>query len=208
VERFEERALMVQADEDLIRRIRKRDTNAFEVLFTRYEGMVRQHLVCTVHDEDTADDLVQEVFLRVWTHAGQWDGRGTFRMWLFRIATNLALNHLRSVRRRRQQPFEIPVDENNEEDEHPTPAWMVDTSLPRPDVVLEQTEQHQLLRQLIEELPEEKREVFRLVYEAEMEIRDVADTLGIPEGTVKSRLHYATKRLAQEWREIAGEGEE
>ena len=55
------------------------------------------------------------------------------------------------------------------------------------------------------QLPEEKREVLRLIHDAEMEISEVAEKLGIPPGTVKSRLHYATQRLAREWRDEEGE---
>ena len=61
-----------------------------------------------VRDEPAAEDLLQETFLRVWTRAGQWNGQGTFKGWLFRIATNLALNHLRTRRRRPEQPLELP----------------------------------------------------------------------------------------------------
>lgn len=187
------------SDQDLVEQIQARDEDAFEMLFARYGETVRRHLVRTVRDPYAADDLLQEVFLRVWTHAHQWDGRGAFTSWLLRIATNLALNHLRTVRRRRQQPLEIPPDPDDEEDESPVPSWMIDTSSLGPDAVLEQTEQRALFRRLVDDLPEEKREVIRLVHEAEMEIREVAETLGIPEGTVKSRLHYATRRLAQDW---------
>ena len=57
------------------------------------------------------------------------------------------------------------------------------------------------LEHLVEELPRGKREVFRMVFDAEMEIKDVAETLGVPPGTVRSRLHYIRKRLAREWDE-------
>jgi RNA polymerase sigma-70 factor, ECF subfamily len=87
------------------------------------------------------------------------------------------------------------------------PSWMVDHSLPSPDVILEHSERNELLQQLVEGLPTEKRVVFRLVYENEMATRQVAQTLGIPEGTVKSRLHYATRRLAQAWRDLQQEWE-
>ena len=60
----------------------------------------------------------------------------------------------------------------------------------------------------IERLPEEKREVFHLVYEMDMSLRDAADELDIPEGTVKSRLHYAKRRLAREWRNFETDTEE
>jgi len=112
------------------------------------------------------------------------------------------------MRRRRQQLLEVPPDPLDEDDESRVPSWMVDHSLPEPDVLVEQGERRQLLQQLIEELPEEKRAVFRLVHDAEMETRQVAQTLGIPEGTVKSRLHYATRRLAQKWRDLQHEWED
>lgn len=200
---------MIQSDRFLIDKICERDTEAFEVLWTRYSTAVRRHIMRTVQDESAAEDLVQEVFLRIWTSAEQWDGRGNFKAWFFRIATNLALNHLRTLRRRRQQPLEIPPDDYDDADEYaPDPDWMIDTSLRGPDVMLEQAEQSNLLWRLVEKLPEDKREVLQLVYQKELNLRDVAAEIGIPEGTVKSRLHYSIKRLAREWKEIADENEE
>ena len=103
------------SDQDLIERIRERDAKAFETLFARYTETIRRHVARIVRDDSAAEDVVQEVFLRVWTCAAQWDGRGTFKAWLFRIATNVALNHLRAMRRRREQQLEVPADEIDEE---------------------------------------------------------------------------------------------
>src|SRR5918911_756040 len=97
------------ADRELLERIARRDACAFEVLFERHRETVRRRLGAIVRDEAAAEDLSQEVFLRVWTRAEQWDGRGAARAWLLRVATHLALNHLRSVRRRREEPLEIPA---------------------------------------------------------------------------------------------------
>jgi RNA polymerase sigma-70 factor (ECF subfamily) len=198
----------MSSDAELVARVCEHDTQAFEALSTRYRAMIYRHVLATLHDSSAAEDVVQEVFLRVWTHAVQWNGRGTFQAWLFRIATNLALNTLRTVQRRRQQSLEIPADPLDEDDESRVPAWMVDHSQPEPDIILEQSEQNKLLQQLIDGLPAEKRAVFRLVYDAEMQTHQIAETLGIPEGTVKSRLHYATRRLAQQWRDLQQEGED
>ena len=77
---------------------------AFDMLFGRHSSFVAARLGRMVRHGGAADDLLQEVFLRLWTRAEQWDGRGSLRAWLGRIATNLALNHLRSVRRRRLRP--------------------------------------------------------------------------------------------------------
>ncbi|MGH2509459.1 MAG: RNA polymerase sigma factor, partial [Ktedonobacteraceae bacterium] len=186
----------------------RRDSNAFEALSLRYRESIYRHILALIHDAHAAEDLVQEVFLRIWTHAEQWHGSGTLHAWLFRIATNLALNHLRTVQRRRLQALEIPADPLDEDDESSVPAWLVDHAQPGPDVVLEQSERHRLFQQLVNGLPIEKREVLHLVHDAEMNTRQVAEMLGIPEGTVKSRLHYATQRLAREWHHLAQEWED
>ena len=198
--------MIKQSDQFLIDKICERDAEAFETLWARYSTAVRRHIMHTVRDESAAEDLVQEAFLRIWTSAEQWDGRGKFKAWFFRIATNLALNHLRTVRRRKQQPLEIPPDDFDDADESaPDPDWMIDTSINSPDVMLEQAEQSNLLWRLVEELPAEKREVLHLLYLKDLNLREVAAEIGIPEGTVKSRLHYSIKRLAREWKEIADE---
>ena len=201
--------MMDQSDQTLIREIVKRDAAAFETLFARHSASVRQHVLSIVRTEGVAEDLVQEVFLRVWTRAEQWNGQGEFKGWLFRIATNLALNHLRTVRRRRQEPLEPPPDEFDDEDERPPdPDWMIDTSSHGPEVMVEQAERSQLLWQLVDGLSQEKREVLHLIYEKEMALREAAMELGIPEGTVKSRLHYSIRHLAREWKEMASGWEE
>ena len=189
-----------QSDEYLLGRIGERDAEAFETLLARYQESVRGHLLRTVRDPNTAEDLTQEVFLRVWTRGEQWNGHGPFRVWLLRVATNLALNYLRTVRRRRECPLELPADGPDEESTG-IPDWMIDRATAGPEHALEQGERRRQLQHLVEALPREKREVFRMVFDAEMEIRDVAESLGVPPGTVRSRLHYIRKRLAREWDE-------
>jgi RNA polymerase sigma-70 factor (ECF subfamily) len=187
-------------DSDLARHIQAQHGWAFDTLFERHAGAIRRHLLHIVRDEHAAEDLLQEVFLRVWTRADQWNGQGAFKGWLFRIATNTALNHLRSQRRRPQQPLEAPEDLDGEENSD-TPAWLVDNASLGPDQALEVSEQSDRLQQIIRDLPVEKREVFHLVHQMEMSLREAADELGIPEGTAKSRLHYARERLSRQWQE-------
>ena len=76
----------MQSDRELIEQIRERNAPAFEVLFERYRHLLLKHILHIIRDERAAEDLVQEVFLRVWTSAAQWDGRGELRSWLYRIA--------------------------------------------------------------------------------------------------------------------------
>lgn len=184
-------------DLELMRRVCQRDAEAFAELLARHRERIHRRLCALVRDEFAAADLTQEVFLRVWTHADQWQGGGELGAWLFRIATNLALNHLRTLGRRREQPLERSPGRFVERE---TPEeQLADPNAPAPDRWVEQVERQARLRRLVEQLPEEKRAVFRLVHEEELELREVAGRLGIPEGTVKSRLHHTRKRLARAW---------
>jgi RNA polymerase sigma-70 factor (ECF subfamily) len=183
------------SDQTLIESVQNQQSWAFEALFERYEGAVRRHLVNIVVDEAAAEDLLQETFLRVWTHAGQWRGQGSVKGWLFRIATNLSLNHLRARRRRPEQPLEMPETMVDDDELPDTPAWLVDTASLGPEAVVEQVEQGARLQQIIRDLPDEKRELLRLVHQMELSLREAADELGIPEGTAKSRLYYAREQV-------------
>lgn len=193
-------------DSELARHVQEQQAWAFDALFERHATAIRRHLLRIVRDDHAAEDLLQEVFLRVWTRAEQWNGQGAFKGWLFRIATNVALNHLRSQRRRPQQPLEGVEDVDGEETSD-TPAWLVDNVNPGPDQAVEASEQSTRLQQIIRDLPVDKREVFHLVHQMEMSLREAADELGIPEGTAKSRLHYAREHFSREWQEWQAEQE-
>lgn len=187
------------SDAELMSRVARGDPDAFDVLAARYEKAITLRLRDIIRDSDAARDLTQEVLLRVWTHADQWDGRGSLNGWILRIATNTALNYLRTVRRRRESPLDLTTEEQDYE---------ADTSALRPEEAVELAERNRLFRGLVEELPADKQEVLRLVHESGMEVQEVAEALGVPEGTVKSRLHYARRRLAREWRNLEREWEE
>ena len=197
---------MTPSDAILMQRIVARDQEAFAILFARYQVQVIESLRWVTRDPVAADDLTQEVFLRVWNRADQWSGQGSFRGWLFRIARNLSLNQLRSQSRRREQPLEMPSLYDEEEEERPVPGWMIDRAALGPDVQLERAEQRRILQALIDALPEEKREIFQMVYEDEVTLREVAERLAIPEGTVKSRLFHTRKQLAEAWGRMYGRG--
>lgn len=202
---------MIPSDQELMASIVNRDTAAFERLVARYGEMLRGHLRRMVRDEATAGDLLQEALVRVWSHAGQWQGRGSLKAWLMRIVTNQALNHLQAAQRRREQPLEAPRDRvsgyDDEDDDQPyVPRWMIDPAA-GPEMDAERSEQAELLRNAIDALPPEKRTVFYLAHQADMDMRAIAETLGIPEGTAKSRLHYTMKTLLERWKEFTTEEE-
>jgi RNA polymerase sigma-70 factor (ECF subfamily) len=196
---------MAGTDQDLMQLIQARDAAAFEEFFARHRAKILGYLTRIVRDESSAEDLLQEVFFRVWTKGEQWQGRGSPRSWLFRIAGNLALNYIRSRNRRPAMPLETHSAMRDDENEDNMPAWMIDAAALGPDAMAERAEGYERLRKIIHEMPEHKREVLHLVYDAEMDISGAAEALGIPEGTVKSRLHNIRRALARKWNEIEGE---
>jgi RNA polymerase sigma-70 factor, ECF subfamily len=197
----------MQTDRELMDGIMKGETQAFEVFFARYRDVLRVFVGRMIREQAAAEDVVQEVFLRVWTRAEQWQDKGEAKAWLFRIATNLTFNHLRTVRRRRQCSLENkPAKDNG--DETALPGWMIDGSAMEADTVAQAEERRELFHRLIGQLPEGKRNVMNLVSKENMDIREAADALGIPEGTAKSRLYYAIRDMARELKDMGIEMED
>lgn len=189
------------ADPELMRQVADRDERAFDLLFQRHRGAVLRRLLRIVRDPSRADDLLQEVFLRLWTRGSQWSGRGAPRAWLMQIATRLALNDLRAGRRRRQRPLEGPPGDPDAPDGG-EPVWMIDASAVSPGEPAIAAERDEWLAALVASLPQGKREVLRLVHEEDMNVCEAAEELGIPVGTVKSRLHHARTELARQWKTL------
>ncbi len=192
-------------DSELVGRIVDRDSEAFSQLMERYRRLVSLHLMRIVPDSAAVDDLAQDVFLRVWQRAWQWDGRGAFKSWLMRIATNLALNYLRSSKRRKHRSLDVSRPGADDGDQ--TGSWLADESMPSPEALAIQAEQQELVREMLDTLPAHRQELVRLVHEQQMKLADVADTLGIPLGTVKSRLHHTCKQLGRMWQQLYEEKE-
>ena len=196
---------MTNNDANLMELIQAHDEDAFDVLTDRYQEPLRRHLMSTVRDAETAQDLLQELFLRMWSRADQWDG-GSVKSWLYRIATNLALNHLRTVRRRRETSLEPQPSADGEFEREPS-SWMVDAEGEAPDQAVIRLERTRKLYGIVDELSDEKRAVWDLVHEQHMDTASAAQALGIPAGTVKSRLYHARQQLAREWNEVVKDWE-
>jgi RNA polymerase sigma-70 factor (ECF subfamily) len=184
----------MESDPQLIQRVGQRDQGAFDALFARYGETVFRRAMGMVHEHALAQDIQQEVFLRLWTGADRIEGESA-KAWLLTVATNLALNSIRSRRRRPHQPME-------------SLAEAPDAASQPPDLVVERAEREAAFRYAVSALPAGKRVVVRMVHEERKELHEVARELGIPLGTVKSRLHYAMKRLAEAVRELGWDWEE
>jgi RNA polymerase sigma-70 factor, ECF subfamily len=170
------------SDEKLIQRIAAGDRLAMRTLFARHRVAVYRWLLRLVNDEALAEDLLSEVFLDVWRQAASFEARASVSTWLLAIARHKAL----SARRRRTDA---------ELDDHI--ASTVADPADGPDLVLEKKSTTELMRACLAELSPEHREVMDLVYYHEKSVREVARIIGIPEATVKTRMFYARKKLAE-----------
>ncbi|MFB3882218.1 MAG: RNA polymerase sigma factor [Armatimonadota bacterium] len=185
---------MADPGAELIRRICNRDEAALEELIAGNSPVLRAHLARYVAPAD-ADDLLQELWLRVWERAGQWDGRGRPLAWLIVIATNLALNHLRS--RRETVPLEAFPDE-----EVPDVATLGGEAIvPGPEEQAIWREQLGRVQEAIAQLPPDKQEALRLVRVQGYKLEEAARLLEVPVGTLKSRLHHAHRLLMEHFEE-------
>jgi RNA polymerase sigma-70 factor (ECF subfamily) len=170
------------SDEVLIGRISNGDRLAMQVLFARHHVRVYRFVLRLVRDESVAEDLISEVFLDVWRQAGRFEGRSQVSTWLLAIARFKALS---ALRRRSDEELD---DETAEAIEDPTDD---------PEIALEKKDKSAAIRKCLERLSAEHREIIDLVYYHEKSVEEVAQIVGIPENTVKTRMFYARKRLAE-----------
>ncbi len=194
----------MRSEKELIESIRQRNADAFDELMQRYLSQVKTHLKRIVRDDAAADDLAQEVSLRVWQRVSQWNGKGAFVAWVMKIATNMALNHLRTIRRHRERPLTPTRSTVSDDDDSDAiaPNWMIDASTPGPDEAAAMNEQIELMHAMIDDLPDAKRRLIHMIHEQDMNLAQAAEELGIPVGTVKSRLHYTFRLLSEQWKNI------
>jgi RNA polymerase sigma-70 factor (ECF subfamily) len=174
--------MQTASDEVLIGRIAQGDRLAMQVLFARHHVRVYRFVVRLVRNEATAEDLISEVFLDVWRQAGSFEGRSAVTTWLLSIARFKALSALRRK----------PEQELDEE----TAEAIVDTA-DTPQTALEKKDKGEILREALGALSAEHREIVDLVYYHEKSVEEVARIVGIPEATVKTRMFYARKKLAE-----------
>jgi RNA polymerase sigma-70 factor (ECF subfamily) len=170
------------SDDVLIGRIATGDRLAMQVLFARHHVRIFRFVLRLVRDESVAEDLISEVFLDVWRQAGRFEGRSQVSTWLLAIARFKALSALR------RRPDEELDEEAAEAIEDPSDD---------PGVALEKKDKSAAIRKCLEKLSAEHREIIDLVYYHEKSVEEVAQIVGIPENTVKTRMFYARKRLAE-----------
>jgi len=184
-------------DEDLLAEFRDHgDRAAFEELVHRYERELFGYLRNYLGDAEMAEDVFQQTFLRVYLKSDQFVSDRKFRPWLYAVATNQAIDSRRRTYRQKMTSLDRQIggDDDSENgafidlfgDLHDTPAEESELQ-----------EQRAAIRLAVDELPEQTRQVVLLVYFQGLKYREAAEVLGVPVGTVKSRLHGAIQKLSE-----------
>jgi RNA polymerase sigma-70 factor (ECF subfamily) len=171
-------------------RFQRGDLGAFEVLVRRHRTPVFSFLARLTGEPARAEDLCQEVFLRVVKASSGWEPRAKVRTWVYAMARNLAVDDARRATFRRTEPLDAPAARAASSPE-PTPERGAAAALLRPK-----------LEAALAALPREQREVFLLREHAGLRFAEIADVTGTPENTVKSRMRYALEGLRDRLAEL------
>jgi RNA polymerase sigma-70 factor, ECF subfamily len=167
-------------DRALLRAMAAGDSRALDELYSRYGPAILSYLAARLYDRAQAEEVLQDVMLAVWRNAANFRGESKVLTWMLTIARNRAVNAMR-----KHQVSQTPLDDVFE-------LQSTDTG---PVEKLEKGSQREAVREALKHLPEMQREILELVFYHQLSGQEVADVLGINQGTVKSRLHRAKEAL-------------
>ncbi len=176
---------MPDMEQHLVQRARKGDQEAFAALVTEHQHYIYNLALRMLKNEQEALDLAQETFVRAWTALHNFRGQSQFRTWLYRIATNLCYNRLPNLRGSLNDLGDDVISEIPE----------TDVAFDNPAHEFESRELRSYLHQAIAELDENYRLLISLRYQNELSYEEIASTLNLPLGTVKTGLFRAKEQL-------------
>jgi RNA polymerase sigma-70 factor, ECF subfamily len=183
-------------DEVLMMRFQGGDRAAFAGLVRRHKTAIYNFILRQVRGPSVAEDLVQDVFVRIVQSASDFKHEARFSTWAYTIARNVCIDHLRKMSLRRHPSLDQGSGEAGdgptlgERTADPTPGASVDR-------VVMGTEVGQIIARAVERLPPDQREVFLLREIGNVPFKDIAQMTGVSENTVKSRMRYALERLQE-----------
>ncbi len=174
-------------DEMLVAQFKSGNQKAFDELMKRYERRIFGYLLRSVRNYEDAEELTLEVFFKAYRALNSWEPKAKFSTWLYTIASNLSIDYHRS--KSRKPVFML-------EDEDVIEKRLVATDISsNPEKYLEDKERGRIIREAVDELSSKQKAVFMLTRYEGLQIKEVAETLGLAEGTVKIHLHRAMKKL-------------
>jgi RNA polymerase sigma-70 factor (ECF subfamily) len=190
--------LTLSSDEDLLARFRRGQQEAFGVLVRRYQRELYGYLRRYLGDDSLADDVFQNTFMQVVVKINQYEAGRPVRPWLYAIATHQAIDALRRAGR---HPT-VSLDQSTADGDGELGGLLdlLQSRTPDPLLEAEGEERRLAVRRTVDRLPDLLRQVVVLAYYQGLKYREIADMLGVPVGTVKSRLHAALVKLHEFWK--------
>jgi len=173
-------------DEELLRAFLGGDERAFEVLFDRYRDRIFGYLRRLVADHALAEEIFQEVFLQLFRRASRFDASRSFRSWFFSLAHNRAMDLLRGSGGKKERGLTAGTENLPAEEPQPSPEDLV--------VGIEAARS---LERMLQRLSGEHRAVLLLRFREGLTYEEIAEVVGCPLGTAKSRVHHALRRLRE-----------
>ncbi len=185
----------LESDSYLVERSLDGDLAGFEKLVARYQNKIMGYVGrMTNGDREEAEDITQEAFIKAYRNLDSFRGQASFSTWLYKIATNLCIDRARTRKRRPQQAYSL--DEPFDKEEDSGGREIADLRF-EPSKGVERDELRTLVRQTVSEMPEKQRQVLIMCDLQGMAYENIAETLDIPLGTVKSRIFHARADLAR-----------
>ena len=186
------------SDADIMLRAKAGDQSAFEYLVQKYRRPIVSFMYRMAHNAAAAEDLAQEVFLRVYRSRETYEASAKFTTWLYRIATNLAVNHARDTRHERPE-VQVSIDE--QDDETGTTLEVPDASL-NAEQAMVRRERMMAIRKRVEALPEQQRLAVIMHKYQQMDYKQIAEVLKKSESATKSLLFRAYETLREQLKEF------
>jgi len=188
-----------RSDEELLKLFRAGNASAFDALVHRYEGELFGYLNRYLRNRELAEDTFQTTFMTVYQKAETFEEGKRFKPWLYAIATNQAIDASRKRKRRQTISLENEWDSGESSAKAGSLRDVLESNNEKPDSSAIMDEKKVQVRQAIDTLPENLRQVLLLAYFHEFKYQEISEVLEIPLGTVKSRLHAALEKFQQSW---------
>ena len=174
-------------ERELMNRIKARDSNALEQLYDLYNALLYGLVIPIVKKREEAEDVVQEVFLKIWEKASTFDDeRGNVYSWIVTLARNRAIDRIRSKGYKSQQKVSTSISE---------PEFTLEADTIDPLETTIYSDRAELVNRALEQIPENQREVIEIAYYKGMTQSEIADHLDLPLGTVKTRTRLGMMKL-------------
>lgn len=177
-------------DEQLVDLIRQGDEAAYRVLMERYQDYVYTLIYRMVEHRETAEDLTQEVFLKLFRSVERFRGDSQLKTWIYRLTVNLVTDYRRS---RKRKPYEAILDK--------VKGWFGDRK-EEPEAKTLLREEQQTIQQLLADLPDKYKLVMYLYHYKQLSYQEISDATGLPIKTIETRLYRGKSMLKEKWLEV------